>query len=240
MHSRATARAGRGRRLRPRSGCAPDSCRAKCIRSRGPLRQADPQPGFQNSQKQFVGIDRLAAHLLDLMDGDLATIELGIEQAQAVGRVLHLLQWHGARQHQDFFGDLRGRDPDLLAVDDIFVAGAHRAALQLCGIEPVLGSVTTKQDFSVPSAIPGSMRLHCSLVPNTTTGLSPNTFIWVAEAPDMPTPDSAIVRIMIAASTKPRPEPPYTSGMQMPSQPASASALWKSAGKPPSLSFFSQ
>src|SRR5689334_20454136 len=28
--------------------------------------------------------------------------------------------------------------------------------------------------------------------------------------------------------------------MQMPSQPASASALWKSAGKPPSLSFFSQ
>jgi hypothetical protein len=37
----------------------------------------------------------------------------------------------------------------------------------------------------------------------------------------MPAPDSAIVRIMIAASVMPRPEPPYSSGMQMPSQPAS-------------------
>ena len=84
------------------------------------------------------------------------------------------------------------------------------------------------------------MRVHCSSVPNTTTGLSPNTFMCTAEAPDMPAPDSAIVRIMIAASVMPRPEPPYSSGMQMPSQPASASARWKSAGKPPSLSFFSQ
>jgi len=64
--------------------------------------------------------------------------------------------------------------------------------------------------------------------------------MWIAEAPDMPAPDSAIVRIMIAASMMPSPEPPCSSGMQMPSQPASASALWKSAGKPPSLSFFSQ
>ena len=74
------------------------------------------------------------------------------------------------------------------------------------------------------------MRVHCSLVPNTTTGLSPNTFMCTAEAPDMPAPDSAIVRIMIAASVMPSPEPPYSSGMQMPSQPASASARWKSAG----------
>jgi hypothetical protein len=56
----------------------------------------------------------------------------------------------------------------------------------------------------------------------------------------MPAPDSEIVRIMIAASVIPKPEPPYSSGIQMPSQPASAIALWKSMGKPPSLSFFSQ
>src|SRR5262249_54105252 len=67
-----------------------------------------------------------------------------------------------------------------------------------------------------------------------------NTFMWIADAPDMPAPDSAMVRIMIAASRMPRPEPPYSSGMQMPSQPASASALWKSAGKTPPLFFFSQ
>ena len=41
----------------------------------------------------------------------------------------------------------------------------------------------------------------------------------------MPAPDSEIVRIMIAASVMPRPEPPYCSGMQMPSQPASAKRL---------------
>ena len=74
------------------------------------------------------------------------------------------------------------------------------------------------------------MRPHCSGVPNTTTGFSPNTFICTADAPDIPAPDSEIVRIMIAASVIPKPEPPYSSGMQMPSQPASASALWKSAG----------
>ena len=107
-------------------------------------------------------------------------------------------------------------------------------------LSPVLGSVTAKQERSRPSTIPGSMRWHCSLLPNTTTGLSPNTFMCTAEAPDMPAPDSEIVRIMIAASVMPSPDPPYSSGMQMPSQPASASAMWKSAGKPPSLSFFSQ
>jgi hypothetical protein len=31
---------------------------------------------FKILKKQFVGIDRPAAHLLDLMDGDLATIEV--------------------------------------------------------------------------------------------------------------------------------------------------------------------
>jgi hypothetical protein len=38
----------------------------------------------------------------------------------------------------------------------------------------------------------------------------------------------------------PRPEPPNSSGMATPSQPSFAIAWWKSAGKPPSLSRFSQ
>ena len=65
-------------------------------------------------------------------------------------------------------------------------------------------------------------------------------FMCSAEAPDSPAPDCAIACIMIAASVTPRPEPPYSSGMQMPSQPASAKALWKSCGKPPSRSLVSQ
>ena len=77
---------------------------------------------FEILDEQFVGIDGLAAHLLDLVHRDAAAIEIGVEQAQAVGRALHLFQRRGARQQQNLFGDLRGRNPDLLAVDDVFVA----------------------------------------------------------------------------------------------------------------------
>jgi hypothetical protein len=87
-----------------------------------------------------------------------------------------------------------------------------------------LGSVTAKQPRSRPSIIGGSMRCFCSCVPNTTMGLRPKTLMWMAEAPDMPAPDSATVRIMMAASVTPRPAPPYSSGMQMPSQPPLAKA----------------
>ena len=70
---------------------------------------------------------RFAPHLLDLVDLDAAAIEVGVEQAEAVGRRLHLFERRGARQQQDLVGDLRGRDPDLLAVDDIAVAVADGA-----------------------------------------------------------------------------------------------------------------
>ncbi len=91
---------------------------------------------FKVLEKQLVGIHRLAAHLLDFMHRDAAAIEIGIEQAEAVGRAFHLLQRCGARQQQDLFGHLRRRNPDLLAVDDVFVAGAHRARFQLRGVQP--------------------------------------------------------------------------------------------------------
>ena len=73
------------------------------------------------------------------MNRDAAAVEIGIEKAQPVGRALHFIQRGGARQQQNLFGHLRGRDPDLLAVDDIFVAGPRRAGLQLCGIETGIG-----------------------------------------------------------------------------------------------------
>ena len=103
------------------------------------LAEAILERNFEILDEQFVGIDRLAAHLLDLVHGDALAIEIGIEQAQAVGRALHLFQRRGARQQQDLFGDLRGGDPDLLAVDDVFVALAHRPGLQLRGVEAGVG-----------------------------------------------------------------------------------------------------
>src|SRR2546423_10599688 len=65
-------------------------------------------------------------------------------------------------------------------------------------------------------------------------------FICTAEAAAMPPPDSETACIMIAASVIPRPAPPDSDGIAMPSQPAPASAAWKSCGKPPSRSFLSQ
>jgi hypothetical protein len=87
-------------------------------------------------EEQFIGVDGLAAHLLDLVHGDARSIEIGIEQAEAAGRVLHLFQRRGPRQQQYLVGDLSGGDPDLLAVDDVVVALPLRAGLQLRGIQP--------------------------------------------------------------------------------------------------------
>jgi len=107
-------------------------------------------------------------------------------------------------------------------------------------LSPVFGSVTPKHDFSLPAIIGGSQRCFCSAEPCTTTGCRPKMFMWIADAPDMPAPEAAIVRIMIAASVMPRPEPPTSVGIAMPSQPACANAAWKSCGKPPSRSFVRQ
>ena len=99
------------------------------------LAEAILDRNFKILEEQFVGVDGLAAHLLDLVHRDALAVEIGVEQAQALGRGLHLFQRRGARQQQDLVGDLRGGDPDLLAVDDVFVALAHRAGLQLRGVE---------------------------------------------------------------------------------------------------------
>src|SRR5215813_6619906 len=56
---------------------------------------------FKIFKKQFVGIDGLAAHLLDLMDGNSAAVEIGIEEAQAMGRIPDLLKRGGAREQQN-------------------------------------------------------------------------------------------------------------------------------------------
>ena len=54
--------------------------------------------------------------------------------------------------------------------------------------------------------------------------------MWTVDAAAMPPPWLATSCIMIAASVTPSPAPPYSSGMVMPSQPASAIARWNSRG----------
>ncbi|MCY1561871.1 hypothetical protein D9M68_991870 [compost metagenome] len=92
-------------------------------------------------------------------------------------------------------------------------------------LSPVLGSVTPKQALFSPLMIGGNQRAFCSALPCTTTGCRPNTFMCTAEAPDNPAPDPEMVSIISAASLIPRPAPPYSWGMAMPSQPSLASAV---------------
>ena len=56
----------------------------------------------------------------------------------------------------------------------------------------------------------------------------------------MPPPWLATSCIITAASVTPRPAPPNSSGMVMPSHPASAIARWNANGKTPSSSRASQ
>ena len=64
--------------------------------------------------------------------------------------------------------------------------------------------------------------------------------MWIVDAAAKPPPQAATSFIIVIASVTPRPEPPYASGMVMPSQPPSAIARWKSAGNAPVSSRSSQ
>src|SRR5215475_6310750 len=50
-----------------------------------------------------------------------------------------IFQRRGACEQENLLGDLCGRDPDFLAVDDIFVALEHRTRLELRGVEAGVG-----------------------------------------------------------------------------------------------------
>ena len=89
---------------------------------------------------------------------------------------------------------------------------------------PAFGSVTAKQTRFSPRMSGGSMRAFCSPVPATTTGLRPKMLRCTADAPLKAAPDSAMACIITDASVMPRPAPPYSSGIAMPSQPPSTTA----------------
>ncbi|MNZ53269.1 hypothetical protein D3C78_711420 [compost metagenome] len=69
------------------------------------------------------------------MHFDAAAVEVGVEQAEAFGLVLHLFQRRGARQDQHLLGDAGGGDEGLHAAQHIVVAIAHGAGLELGGVE---------------------------------------------------------------------------------------------------------
>ena len=78
----------------------------------------------------------MATHLLDHAHGDMAAIEVGVEQAQPMGLALNLVERGGAGQDQDLVGDLGRGYPDLLPRQHIVIAAAIGPDLDGGGVEP--------------------------------------------------------------------------------------------------------
>ncbi|MCY1223653.1 hypothetical protein D9M72_357890 [compost metagenome] len=93
---------------------------------------------------------------------------------------------------------------------------------------PVVGSVTAIDcRRSSPLAILGKYSFFCSAEPWRSS--VPMLYIWPWQAPELP-PARLISSMMTDAWVRPRPEPPYSSGISAASQPAWVSALTNSSG----------
>ena len=93
---------------------------------------------------------------------------------------------------------------------------------------PVVGSVTPIDcRRSSPEAIFGRYSRFCASEPCRSS--VPMLYIWPWQAPELP-PARLISSMMMEASVRPRPEPPYSSGISAASQPALVSASTNSSG----------
>ena len=90
---------------------------------------------------------------------------------------------------------------------------------------PASGSVTPKATCRSPAAAAGRYVRFMASLPCFTTGFSPKMVRCKALAPFIPAPLAATSPSTRAASVIPRPPPPYSSGMAIPSHPPSAKAL---------------
>ena len=100
--------------------------------------------------------------------------------------------------------------------------------------------MTPRAVWSSPEISRGVQRAFCSGVPCTTIGCGPKRLTCTEATAAMAPSLRATSCIMMAASVTPRPAPPYSVGMVIPSQPASAMARWNSNGNFPSSSRASQ
>ena len=94
---------------------------------------------LQAVDEHLVGVDRLAAHLVDLGDLDLGAVEVGVEQRQPVGRLPALVLGRGAGDQQHLVGDRRRGGEGLLAVHDVAVAVALGLGVERGGVEAGIG-----------------------------------------------------------------------------------------------------
>jgi len=90
---------------------------------------------------------------------------------------------------------------------------------------PASGSVTAKEMCRSPVGTRGRKRCFNCSEPCRMIGSKPKMPMCTALQAFIPPPEAEISYSTIDASVTPRPPPPYSSGMVMPSQPALATAL---------------
>src|SRR5258708_5104504 len=167
-----------------------------------------------------IGIHRLAAHLGNSMNIDLRPIEVGVENRDSISRPRAIPVLGRPGQQHDLVCDLRGRGPDLLAMHKVAARNLLREGFDTGGVKSGIRFGETEAALVFARNQPRNPA--CLLLRRALDDdrMRPCT----AEVADIPPPWLATSCIMIAASVTPRPEPPYSSGMVMPSQPASAIA----------------
>ena len=93
-------------------------------------------PTSEAEISNIIAGDLPAAVDARFMISNARTVEVGIEKRQALLRLSALLDRCRTRKEQYLLRDLRGRDPDLLAGNDVVPALAVGARLDSRGVEP--------------------------------------------------------------------------------------------------------
>ncbi len=86
---------------------------------------------LQVVDEEHVGIDRRAPELVQLAHFDRRRIEVGEEQAHAVGFLFHIFKGRGAREDEHLLGFARLGGENLAPIDDVIVALAPRRGLDM-------------------------------------------------------------------------------------------------------------
>ncbi len=172
----------------------------------------------------FTRGDRISSEFRDGPDVDVLRVEVDHEEAETTEAVARLAVGPGQQEAHLGFECLRcpdlatGHDPAAHAVLDCPCRDA-------AGVGAGVRFGDAEGDVEIAGRSSGRNASFSSGLPNFTTGWSPNMVRCSAVEPFMAAPEAATRFRTSAPSVMPRPPPPYSSGIAMPTQPPAAMAL---------------